>query len=109
MKITHKTLTVEFTHEVTVGNNDAIQATLVHHAYISKKIDGSISIDVDYVDIMDVKFLGMPIQRGYQGYKDFKARMKDLGIDVENLLNAAEKELITDALIENLKKIHSLC
>lgn len=108
MKITHKTLTVEFTHVVTVGNNDAIQATLVHNAFIGKKIDGSVSVDVDYVDIIDVKFLGMPIEGGYQGYKDFKARMKDLGIDVENLLNTAEKELITDALIEDLKKIHTL-
>jgi hypothetical protein len=108
MKITHKTLTVEFTHEVTVGNNDAIQATLVHNAYISERADGKISVDVDYIDIMDIKFLGMPIEGGYQGYKDFKARMKDLGIDVEKLLDAAEKELITDALIQDLKKIHTL-
>lgn len=108
MKITHKTLTVEFTHEVTVGNNDAIQATLVHNAYISKKIDGSVSVDVDYIDIMDIKFLGMPIEGGYKGFNDFKARMKDLGIDVGKLLDAAEKELITDALLEDLKKIHSL-
>jgi len=47
MKITDKTLMVNFETEVKLGNNDAIELTLIHQAYIGKGEDGKLSIDID--------------------------------------------------------------
>ena len=62
MKITRKTLMVNFETEVKLGNNDAIELTLQHIAFISENKDGSVSVDLDLgVDYSDVKFLGIEI------------------------------------------------
>jgi dTDP-D-glucose 4,6-dehydratase len=42
MKITSKTLMVGFETEVKIGNNDAIEATLIHQAFISRDKLGGI-------------------------------------------------------------------
>ena len=55
----------------------------------------SIGMDLDFVDVDNVKFLGIPIEDGYQGYKKFKTQMKELGIDVEKLMDEAASKLIT--------------
>jgi len=106
MKITGKTLMVSFETEVKLGNNDAIELTLVHQAYIFKGKDGKLNIDLDLsMDVTDVKFLGIEIETGYSEYKKFKAQLKDLGIDLDTLVNEKEKELINDNLEEKLKLI----
>jgi hypothetical protein len=104
MKITGKTLMVNFETEVKLGSNDAVELTLVHQAYISKGKDGKLDIDLDLsADITDVKFLGIEIEPGYKEYKKFKEQLKDLGIDLNKLVNEKEKELIDDGLEEKLK------
>lgn len=103
MKITSKTLAISFEHNVTVGNNNAIEATLVHQAWISEDKEGKIHIDLDFVDISDVKFLGIVIEGGYQGYKKFKEQMKELGVDVDKLIDEAAEKVITDDEMHRLK------
>ena len=105
MKITSQTLQVSFEHEVKVGNNGAIEATLIHQAFMYESEDGSIGMDLDFVDIDNVKFLGIPIEGGYSGYKKFKTQMKELGIDVEKLMDEAAKQLITDKETNELKRL----
>jgi hypothetical protein len=104
MRITSKTLMIGFETEVKLGSNDAIELTLVHQAYIGKGKDGEGDIDLDLsMDITDVKFLGIEIEPGYKSFKKFKEQLKDLGIDLNKLVNEKEKELIDDGLEEKLK------
>lgn len=103
MKIKNKTLNVIFEHDITVGN--AIEATLIHQAWISECGD-EINVDLDYIDIENVKFMGVPIAEGYDAYKKFKSTMMDLGIDVTKLFDEKAKELITDENRETLKQMY---
>jgi hypothetical protein len=103
MRITGKVLQVSFEHDVTIGN--AIEATLVHMAWIGP-YKGEMNVDLDFADVTDVKFMGVPIESGYDAYKKFKASMKDLGIDVDKLFDEKAAELITDKDIETLKQMY---
>jgi len=109
MRITSKTFQVSFEHDVKVGNNDAIEATLVHQIFLYENKDGSISYDLEFVDVDKVKFLGIPIESGYQGYKKFKTQMLELGIDVEKLMDEAASKLVTDENINELKRMYRCC
>lgn len=105
MKITSKTLQVSFEHEVTVANG-AIEATLMHQAWIGEGKDGEVYVDLDFCDIENVKFMGMPIEKGYEGFKKFKATMSTLGIDVDKMFDEKAKELITDKHMDELKRMY---
>jgi hypothetical protein len=106
MKIKSKTLMLSFEHDVTVGN--AIEATLIHQAFIfESEKTGKIEVELDFADIVDVKFMGIPIENGYTGYKKFKETMLGLGINVDKLMDEKASELITDENMETLKQIYS--
>ena len=110
MKITNQTLMVGFETEVKIGNNDAIELTIIHQAFISRDKLGGIDVDFDLgVDIADVKFLGIELENGWSGFKDFKAKMLELGIDVNKLIDEKEKELINDGLENELKLLFRKC
>ena len=107
MKITSKTLMISFETEVKIGNNDAIEATLIHQAFISRDKLGGIDVDLDFADITNVKFLGMDIKDGWDGFKDFKVKMLELGIDVNKLIDEKERELFGGTGFEdNLKFLY---
>lgn len=92
MKITAKTLMVNFENVVTLGNNDAIELKLIHQAFISRDKSGGIDIDIELVDVVDVKFLGIAIETGYKAYDNFKTQMLEFGIDVNKLINEKAEE-----------------
>jgi hypothetical protein len=105
MKITSKTLMLSFEHDVTVGN--AIEATLVHQAFVfESEKTGKIEIELDFADVDNVKFMGVPIEEGYTAYKNFKATMKNLGIDVDKLMDEKAAQLITDENMETLRQLY---
>ena len=99
MKITNKTLMVGFETEVKLGNNDAIELTLIHQAFIS---EGGIDIEIG-IDITDIKFLGIDVDSSYNGFKQFKASLKDLGINLDKLIDEKEKELANSGIEDKLK------
>lgn len=104
MKITSKTLMVNFETEVKLGNNDAIELSLHHIAFISENKDGSVCVDIDLsTDITNIKFLGIEIETGYKAYQQFRNQLKELGIDVDKLINEKEKELMNSGLEDKLK------
>lgn len=104
MKIRSKTLHIVFTHDVVVGNG-AIEATLEHIAFISED-KGKVHLDLDFSDVNNVKFMGIPIENGYTGYEKFKKSMLALGIDVVKLFDDKAAELITDEDIDKLKQMY---
>ena len=104
MKITSKTLLVNFETEVKLGNNDSIEMTLVHQAYISENTDGGIDVDLDLgMDVKNVKFLGIGIEESYRAYQEWKTQLLKLGINVDTLVNEKEKELDNSGLEDKLK------
>jgi hypothetical protein len=107
MKITGKTLMVNFETEVKLGNNDAIELTLQHIAFISENKDDSVSVDLDLgVDYSNVKFLGIEVEQGFYAFKEFKATLSKLGIDFDKLINEKEQELATSGIEEILKLMY---
>ena len=104
MKITSKTLMVGFETEVKLGNNDAIEMTLQHQAFISESNDDDgVCVDLDLgIDITNVKFLGIEVDSSYNGFKQFKASLKELGIDLDKLIDEKEKELANSGLEDKL-------
>jgi hypothetical protein len=100
MKITAKTMMVTLENTVTIGNNNAIELTLVHQAFISRDKLGGIDVDIELVDYTDVKFLGMDIDNGFNGFRDFKAKMLDLGINVDKLIDEKATALFEDMNME---------
>jgi hypothetical protein len=104
MKITAKTLMVGFETEVKLGNNNAIELTLQHQAFIYENKNGSISVDIDLsADVTDIKFLGIEVEPGYKPYKEFKDTLSKLGIDLNALIDEKEKELINSGLEDKIK------
>ena len=100
MKITDKTLMVNFETEVKLGNSDAIELTLIHTAFISRDKLSGIECDIELMDYTDIKFLGMDIDNGFNGFRDFKAKMLDLGINVEKLIDEKATALFEDMNME---------
>jgi hypothetical protein len=104
MKITSKTLMVSFETEVKIGNNDAIEATLIHQAFISRDKLGGIDVDLEIgVDYTNIKFLGIEVDSSYNGFKQFKASLKELGIDLDKLIDEEVKELANSGIEDKLK------
>jgi hypothetical protein len=99
MKITNKTLMINFETEAKLGNNDAIELTLQHQAFIS---EGGIEVEIG-IDIRDVKFLGVEIEPGYQAFREFKANLLKLGIDLDKLIDKEEKNLRDSGIEDKLK------
>ncbi len=108
MKITGKTLMLTIEHNVQVGHNGAIEATLVHQAFVyrSEKTK-NIECDLDFADVINVKFMGISIEEGYDGFKKFKAGMIALGIDVDKIFDEKSKQLITDEEMEKIKEMYT--
>jgi hypothetical protein len=107
IKVTGKTLMVNFETEVKLGNNDAIELTLQHIAFISENKDDSVSVDLDLgVDYSNVKFLGIEVEQGFYAFKEFKATLSKLGIDFDKLINEKEQELATSGIEEILKLMY---
>jgi len=105
MKIRSKTLLVTVVNEIKIGKNDAIEATVEHQIIAYDKKDGSAGVDTEFLDIYDVKFLGMPIDTGYEAYKRFKKQMLELGINVDELVEEAQKGIVSNKEEFDVKKM----
>jgi len=104
MKIRGTNLNISVEHDIKIGNNDAIEATVVHQVmcFESKEKD-KVEIEIDFGDIFNIKFLGMPIEFGYTAYRKFKSQMLELGIDVQTLVEEECVGIISNKDIEEIK------
>ena len=112
-KIRSKTVFVNVENTIKIGNNDAIEATLIHSVIAYEKENGgesiypTIGVEVDFIDIEDVKFLGIPVEGGYSGYNKFKAQMLELGINVDKLVDEKAEDIIETETINEVKQMFS--
>jgi hypothetical protein len=102
MKITDKTLMINFETEVKLGNNDAIELTLIHQAFISKKDNGALVIDIELMDVQDVKFMGMELEPSYKKFNELKDQLSKFGINVNQLIREKCVEIEGDETIAKL-------
>jgi len=108
--IKNKTLLVNVEHDITVGNNDSIEATLIHQI-VAHTEDTSytrfdnVEVEVEFIDVVDVKFLGRKIEGGYHEYQKFKGQMLDLGINVDELIDNAGVGIVTTEEIDEVKQM----
>jgi hypothetical protein len=98
IKVTSKTLIVNFETEVKLGKNDAIELTIVHQAFIYEKKNGGFDCDLELADFTNVKFLGMDVKEGYKEFKQFKNQLLELGINLDELIDVEIEKLMNNGL-----------
>jgi hypothetical protein len=99
MKIESKTLMVNVANDVVVGS---LEFTAIHMLMVSKGKDNEISVDIDFADVENVKFMGMPVE-GYDAFRTFKKRMLEMGIDIDEAMDEACVGLISSEFVSQLK------
>ena len=97
MKVTGQVLFINVEHNIVCGDG-SFKATVGHQLVVGK--DGT---DVEFVDIENITFMGMPIN-GYKAYSQFKEKMLDMGIDIEAMVEEECVGLITDSFINDCKE-----
>jgi hypothetical protein len=98
IKVTSKTLIVNFETEVKLGKNDAIELTLVYQAFIYEGKNGNIDCDLELADFTNVKFLGMKIEEGYKQFNTFKDQLLTFGINLDELIDVEVEKLTNNGL-----------
>ena len=100
MNITSKTLMVDIENDITL-HNGAITMTVLHQAYVNQGNDGKIYVDVDLTDYSNVKFLGKETS-----YSKQKLNLKELDVDLDELLHNSVEDVVTDEDVEYLKQMY---
>ena len=90
MKILHKTLMVNISHTVELGT---IKVDLVAQVSIDPE-DMSEDFDLDFVDIINQSYMGIPIT-DYRNWDKFCKHHEEFGIDLYTLLNEEFKKVFT--------------
>ena len=106
MKIESKVVMINVEHSITVGKNDAITLDVIHQVCLSVNTELFIEVDIDLVDYTNIKFLGMAIDSGYKGFREFKEQMLKFGIDVDELIDAECVGLISNLDMVKLKSMY---
>lgn len=102
LKVTSKTLMINVENEVSIGN-DAITATVIHQICFYEKNDGGIGTDVDFIDVENIKFIGVTVGETYKEWVTFKEKMMELGVNVDKELDEVCVGLIKTEDLNKLK------
>ena len=106
MKIESKLVLINVKNSITVGTNNAITLDVIHQVCLYKNEDDTIGHDIDLMDYENIKFLGMDIDNGYKGFRDFKEQMLKFGIDIDELVDEECVGLITNEDLSKLKSMY---
>ena len=93
MKVVNQTLFVMVQHEIVCGDG-SFKATVEHQIIVGKE-----GVDVDYVDIHNITFMGLPIE-GHKAFRQFKDKMLEMGIDIDEMVFNKCVGLIPDSFIK---------
>ena len=98
IKVTSKTLIVNFETEVKLGKNDTIELTIVHQTFIYESKNGGYDCDLELADFTNIRFLGIDIKEGYKEFKQFKNQLLELGINLDELIDVEIEKLMNNGL-----------
>ena len=93
MKVVNQTLFVSVQNDIVCGDG-SFKATVEHQVIVGKE-----GVDVDYVDIHNITFMGLPIE-GHKAFKQFKDKMLEMGIDIDEMVFNECVGLISDSFIK---------
>ena len=94
--VVNQVIFVSVQHDIVCGDG-SFKATVEHQVIVSNT-----GIDIEFVDIHGITFMGMPIE-GYKAYSQFKEKMSGMGIDVEQMVDDACVGIISDSFIMECK------
>ena len=100
INITSKTLMVDIENDITL-HNGAITMTVLHQTYTHQDSDGKLYVDVELTDYLNVKFLGKEID-----YSKLKLNLKQLDVDLDELVHNLVQDIVTDEDVEYLKQLY---
>ena len=100
LNIVSKTLMVDIENDITL-HNGAITMTVIHQAYVNQVNDDKIYVDVELSDYSNVKFLGKEID-----YSKLKLNLKQLDVDLDELVENSLEDIVTDEDVEYLKQLY---
>ena len=101
MKNVSKMLFVNTSNDIICGDG-SFKATVIHQLVVTEGEENKVDVDVNFLDIENIKFMGMPIN-GYSEYGKFKAKMEEMGIDIEEMVDEACVGIISNELIQQCK------
>jgi len=93
MKVTGQVLFINVEHNIVCGDG-SFKATVGHQLIV-----GENGTDVEFVDIENITFMGLPIE-GYKAFRQFKEKMLGMGIDIDKMVDDACVGLISDSFIK---------
>ena len=106
MKIESKLVMINVKKSITVGENNAITLDVIHQVCLYKNEDDTIGHEIEPLEYENIKFLGMEIDKGYKGFREFKEQMLKFGIDVDELIEEECVGLINDDDLYDLKRMY---
>jgi len=89
-------LFVNVFNEIVCGDG-SFKATAHHQLIVSDE-----GVDVEVMGVDHITFMGMPIE-GYQEFKKFKEKMKEMGINIDKMVDDACEGLISQEFIDECK------
>lgn len=96
-------ITIE--NDITVGPNTIITAKALHEILFSVNLNtNKVKTEINFLGIEDIKFLGNPVEGGYDSYKKFKRKMEDLDVDLDSLVEKAIEGLIPQDIVDIYKE-----
>jgi hypothetical protein len=98
IKLTNKLVMLNYSTDVQVGH---LTATLVAQVAINSKDN---NIDIDFVDIENIKFNGIAIE-GYDNWDKFKKMNLEFGLDYNKALTEKFDEIFTKEAVNKFKEI----
>jgi len=99
-EIESKFLMINLRNPITIGDS-GIRMDVIHQISLFENNNGEMGCDVEFVDIQNVKFLGIPIGNTYNDFKNFKNKIQELGIDIDQLIdNECEGIISSDQIIK---------
>jgi hypothetical protein len=100
MKNVSKMLFVNVKNNIICGDG-SFKATVTHQIVVSEG-ENDVVVDVEFLDIENITFMGMPI-KGYNEYKKFKEKMLGMGIDIDEMVDEACVGIISSEFIQECK------
>jgi hypothetical protein len=101
MKNVSKMLFVNTSNDIVCGDG-SFKATVIHQLIVTEGEGNEINVDVEFLDIENITFMGMPI-KGYNDYSKFKEKMLGMGIDIDEMVDEACVGIIPNELIQQCK------
>lgn len=101
MKVSQEIIMINVENKITVGKG-SIEATVIHQIVLSKGVD-DVDVDIDFIDIEDVSYMGMKLGNDYKSLNKLKGQLSEYGVNFDELVDEECVGIISNDFIEGLK------